>query len=855
MGAVYRARDTALRRDVAVKVLTSIASPNPERLRRFQQEAQAAAALNHPNILSVFQLGSYEGTPYLVSELLEGRTLREALARGPLPTRNALDFGVQIAKGLAAAHEKGITHRDLKPENLFITKDGRVKILDFGLAKLKHGALEEGDDTATITVDTEPGVVMGTTGYMSPEQVRGQVVDHRTDIFAFGAVLYEMLTGNLAFRKATPAETMSAILIEDPGRASQFLAGAHPGLQRVVERCLEKNPEQRFQSASDLAFALETLSGAGSASHVAVSSQKSRKWSATAGLLVALGIGLAVWWFRPAASPAVEAVKQLTSDGEPKNGNLETDGTRVYFNEGAAGSSKVAQVSVNGGQTATVPSNLENASLLALSGDGSALLLLVQGFNAPQGALWSLALPASQARRLGETEATDASLFPDGRLLYTLGTRLYIATSDGSNPRELLDLVSYVSVKPRVLPGDKRLVAFPKASPDSTKIVFNTLDANNQLGTIFEMASDGTNVHQLLKGESQNLPREICCAKWTPNGRYLVFQGKSEERWDVWIVRYGNRLLRGSARPVQLTNGPLSYSLGSFGRDGKEIFVIGTQRRGELVRYNSESREFIPYMGGMSVLAPSFSRDGKWIAYQAYPDYTIWRSRADGSDRLQLTYAPMEAIFPRISPDGTKVAFSSPDGILYVVGINGGAPQKLSDNAWGPAWSPDAHWLAFTSVISGKKFGEKGFYQTRVLGLQDGDISVIPDSEDTVGTQFVVGDGLVAAAAGTAISKIMFFNLKKKEWSVLATTEKTFVNWAPSLDGKYLYCTTGGNDPKALRIRISDRAVEPIAGLKDLRRVDAPFVTTYLSVAPDGSMLFTRDIGTQEIYALTVKWP
>jgi serine/threonine protein kinase len=266
MGEVYRARDSRLGRDVAIKVLPSFLSADSDRLRRFEQEARAAAALNHPNILAVHQMGTYRGAPYLVSELLEGETLREQLNRGRLSIRKAIDYGVQIARGLAAAHEKGIVHRDLKPENLLVTKDGRVKILDFGLAKLTQSQPGSDDNAVTLTKGTEAGTVMGTVGYMSPEQVRGQTADHRADIFAFGAILYEMLAGKRAFQKSTSAETMTAILNQDPPGISQVTTNIPPGLQRVVHRCLEKNPEQRFQSASDLAFALDALSeSAGSA--------------------------------------------------------------------------------------------------------------------------------------------------------------------------------------------------------------------------------------------------------------------------------------------------------------------------------------------------------------------------------------------------------------------------------------------------------------------------------------------------------------------------------------------------------------------------------------------------------------
>jgi len=289
MGEVYRARDLRLRRDVAIKVLPAFVSSDPDRLRRFEQEATAAAALNHPNILAVYQMGTHEGAPYLVSELLEGETLREQIRRGRLAVRKAIDNAVQIARGLAAAHEKGIVHRDLKPENLFATKDGRVKILDFGLAKLMQPQPTSEHGARTPAEGTEAGVVMGTVGYMPPEQVRGQAADHRSDIFAFGTILYEMLSGKRAFQKPTSPETMTAILNEDPSDISQVVPNLPPALQRVVHRCLEKDPEQRFQSSSDLAFALETLSDSGGSALPATAA----KTPASAGTRLILFAGIA----------------------------------------------------------------------------------------------------------------------------------------------------------------------------------------------------------------------------------------------------------------------------------------------------------------------------------------------------------------------------------------------------------------------------------------------------------------------------------------------------------------------------------------------------------------------------------
>jgi serine/threonine protein kinase len=261
MGEVYRARDPRLGREVAIKVLPAAFSDDPDRLRRFEQEARAAAALNHPNILTVHKIGTHEGQPYVVSELLDGQTLRDTIPRDGMPVKRALDAAIQICRGLAAAHEKGIVHRDLKPENVFVTTDGRIKILDFGLAKLTEaGAMAAGATMEmTRTANTSAGLVLGTVGYMSPEQARGLPIDHRSDLFNVGSTLYEMLSGARAFSGPTTADTISAILGSDPADLTNAPRNIAPGLDRIVRHCLEKSPAQRFQSASDVAFALEAL--------------------------------------------------------------------------------------------------------------------------------------------------------------------------------------------------------------------------------------------------------------------------------------------------------------------------------------------------------------------------------------------------------------------------------------------------------------------------------------------------------------------------------------------------------------------------------------------------------------------
>jgi hypothetical protein len=358
MGEVYRARDPRLGREVAIKILPLAVGADPERLRRFEQEARAAAALNHPNILAVYDIGSESTATFVVSELLDGQTLRDVLSESvALPVRKTIDYGIQIAKGLAAAHEKGIVHRDLKPENLFITVDGRAKILDFGLAKLAEVAPAGPEGPAsiptgspTVAPPTEPGMVLGTVGYMSPEQVRGRSVDHRSDIFSFGAVMYEMLSGRRAFVAESPAETMTAIVRSDPPELSTSEQIISPGIEHIVSRCLEKSAAARFQSAKDLAFALEAVS---SSSHARVAGQSRVRaawrerlaWILVAVLAVACAAALALPFARQ--KPIDEAVLRYTlpfpERARPPAGSIiesaaiSPDGRRLAFTAGVDG--------------------------------------------------------------------------------------------------------------------------------------------------------------------------------------------------------------------------------------------------------------------------------------------------------------------------------------------------------------------------------------------------------------------------------------------------------------------------------------------------------------------------------------
>ena len=834
MGEVYRARDTALLREVAIKVLPENWSRDPDRLRRFELEAQAAATLNHPNVVSIFHVGRYDGSPYIVTELLQGETLRERLHHGPMQPREVVEAGRNVAQGLAAAHSAGVVHRDLKPENIFLTTDGRIKILDFGLAKFDtaYGASADGL-TETVQHVTSPGHVLGTIAYMSPEQVRGKSADARSDIFALGVILYEMATGQPAFRKETSAETMAAILKEDPTPISQLSSTTPPALQRVIERCLMKNPEQRFQHASDVAFALEAISDTNSVGISAVeerTSAKKRRWVAAVVITAAIAAAIFVWRRVPPAVPVVESAIQLTDDGQPKMAPLLTDGTRIYFREGTPGVWKIGQVSVAGGETSVIPTRLVDPRVDGIAPDGSALLV----FDGDPGAnpLWRIPLPTGEPQRLGNVEGAEATSFPDGRVLFTQGNALYVADRDGSNIRKLL-----------TAPGT---VYCPNVSPDGNRIVLLTSSTSEER-TLFlaEVAADGSGFHEIMRG-TKHAP--VRCACWAPDGKYLF----TRVREDLWLLPMSTGYFNKSHTPIQLTNGPLFYLRPSPSRDGKRIFAIGMKRRGEVVRYDMNSKQFIPLLSGISAINPSFSRDGQWVAYLSYPDLSLWRSHADGSDRLQLTYPPMEVLYPSISPDGKKVAFAVNEE-LHVIDMDGTSQRKITKEKRKtpiPAWSPDGGSIVFDSDAEEQQGNDRFPQQLKTINPQNGTSSVVASSTGLSSALWISPETIIAGNQDQ--NKLLMLDLTNGKLTELVSG--IIMNWAVSPDRKYLYYTVGGAEPKTMRMRLADKSSEQIGSLRNLRQALDPLLgETHLSVAPDGSPVFTRDIGSQEIYALTLK--
>ncbi len=673
MGEVYRARDSRLRRDVAIKVLPQALSLDADRMRRFEQEALATAALNHPNILAVFDIGTSEGSPYVVSELLEGETLRDRLRTGSIPVRKTLDYALQIAHGLAAAHEKGIIHRDLKPENLFITKDGRLKILDFGLAKLTQADPGSHPSMATVTHGaTEAGVVLGTAGYMSPEQVRGMALDPRSDIFSFGAILYEMLSGKRAFHGDTPADTMSAILKDEPPELSETNRNVSPALERIVQHCLEKNPESRFHSASDIAFDLEHLSGlSGSAARLATAGVGTGKAQSRRRLAIGLaaGLGLAAvvyvlgWWSGGAGAHASQPeYQQITfRTGSIGNARFTPDGSMVYSASWEGGENQLYMSRTDDPGSREL--GIKDAELLSISKSGEMAIRLNtvgHGGYARSGTLARVPLSGGTPREVLDN----------------------VGDADWSANGESLAIVRYLPENNhwrleypvgKVLIDGINWMSHPKISPDGKWIAFadhENPDGDDE-GSLAVIGADGKEKERKLSSGWSSLQGIL----WSPAGDEIWFTctntGSASNPRAV--------TLSGKLRTI--TNVPGGMWLQDI-RNGTVLAVANHTRLGIRGMAPGGKEEHELGWFGWSELR-DISRDGHKIVFDEEgdgggPNYTVFVRDTDGSPPARIGEGDAKAI----SADGKWVITkSAKGGPLILVPTGAGESKPLTHDA------------------------------------------------------------------------------------------------------------------------------------------------------------------------------
>lgn len=879
MGVVYKARDVRLGRYVALKLLPDELARDAHALARFQREAKSASALNHPNICTIYDIGEADGHAYLAMEFLDGRTLRQEIATGALELDEALSLAIEIADALDAAHSAGILHRDIKAANIFVTSRGHAKILDFGLAKVvaKDGhvavAVDEAAETVPADQLTSPGAAMGTVAYMSPEQVKGKEVDARTDLFSFGVVLYEMVTGKLPFRGSSTGLVFDAILNRAPVAPVRLNPDLPVALEEIINKALEKDVDLRYQHASDMRADLKRLKrdsdssrahASSSGTHAVISEEAAaaggRRFSKRArvlsGVVAAVAVLAAVYFLRPTLPPPqATGTVQLTQDGETKlfvEGQppppIFTDGPRIYFIESDSGlrTSTVMQVSSLGGGAVPVGLPAQFQGVEDVSPNLPELLIDGPPYGPGTDGLWTVSIPGGQPRRIGDLiEGGGANYSPDGKaILYANEHDVYAADLDGSNARKLLTVGAGTPYWPRL-------------SPDGKLLLFSVLDQVLGTSALWEANGDGSNPPQLLKGW-QN-PTNECCANWTKDGKYFVFEATREGVANLWAVRVkGDLWHKVSQAPVQLTVGQMNSEAPLPSKGGKEIYFIGSTRRDELIRYVPKTQSFEPYLSGLSAEGLAFSPDGKKIAYVSYPEGVLWASNVDGSDRHELSFSPTVVGVPSWSRDGKMIAFSAhvpgKRWHIYSISAEGGDAQQLTSgdtNDEDATWSPDGSQIAFGWLAADARASKKN--AIHILNMNTRTITDVPGSAGLFSPRWSP-DGRYLLAITDNYQKLMLYDFASQKWDVLAAMEADYPRW--SQDGKCIYFNQ--SQVKALpeyKVCLADRKPQHIVDLRQGGRLALGRFGWWTGLGPDDSILAARDIGTEEVYALKVKFP